>query len=71
MTRAVGHGTYEHDCDVGQVTWLSPSSWDFDMYNCQHLLPAQRVHINVKPRETTDDTDVWIRNGARCFSFGD
>ena len=47
MTRAVGHGTYEHDCDVGQVTWLSPSSWDFDMYNCQHLLPAQRVHINV------------------------
>ena len=30
VTRAVGHGTYEHDCDVGQVTWLSPSSWDFD-----------------------------------------
>ena len=50
VTRAVGHGTYEHDCDVGQVTWLSPSSWDFDMYNCQHLLPAQRVHIDVKPR---------------------
>ena len=50
MTRAVGHGTYVHGCDVGQVAWLSPSSWDFDMYNCQHLLPAQRVHIDVKPR---------------------